>query len=64
MARPLRIQYPSAVYHVMCRGNDRRGISGVTFSNVKTDAAPETHDSHFPLKWAVPIYPAADTLSS
>lgn len=26
MARPLRIQYPGAVYHVMCRGNDRREI--------------------------------------
>ena len=26
MARPLRIQYPGAVYHVMCRGNDRRDI--------------------------------------
>ena len=26
MARPLRIQYPGAVYHVMCRGNERREI--------------------------------------
>ena len=26
MARALRIQYPDAVYHVMCRGNDRREI--------------------------------------
>lgn len=26
MARPLRIQYPSAVYHVTCRGNERREI--------------------------------------
>jgi REP element-mobilizing transposase RayT len=26
MARSLRIQYPGAVYHVMCRGNDRREI--------------------------------------
>lgn len=26
MARPLRIQYPGAVYHVTCRGNERRGI--------------------------------------
>ena len=26
MARPLRIQYPGAVYHVMCRGNDRKVI--------------------------------------
>lgn len=25
MARPLRIQYPGAVYHVTCRGNERRG---------------------------------------
>jgi REP element-mobilizing transposase RayT len=26
MARPLRIQYPGAVYHVTCRGNERRSI--------------------------------------
>ena len=26
MARPLRIQYPGAFYHVMCRGNARRNI--------------------------------------
>jgi len=26
MARPLRIQYPGAYYHVTCRGNDRRKI--------------------------------------
>ena len=26
MARPLRIQYPGAFYHVMCRGNRRRKI--------------------------------------
>lgn len=26
MARPLRIQYPGAVYHVTCRGNERRII--------------------------------------
>jgi REP element-mobilizing transposase RayT len=26
MARPLRIQYPGAYYHVTCRGNERRSI--------------------------------------
>lgn len=26
MARPLRIQYPGAYYHVTCRGNERRNI--------------------------------------
>jgi len=26
MARPLRIEYPGAYYHVTCRGNDRRAI--------------------------------------
>lgn len=26
MARPLRIQYPGAVYHITCRGNERREI--------------------------------------
>lgn len=26
MARPLRIQYPGAVYHVTCRGNERQNI--------------------------------------
>lgn len=26
MARPLRIQYPGAVYHITCRGNERRDI--------------------------------------
>jgi REP element-mobilizing transposase RayT len=26
MSRPLRIHYPGAVYHVTCRGNDRRDI--------------------------------------
>lgn len=26
MARPLRIQYPGALYHVTCRGNARKGI--------------------------------------
>jgi putative transposase len=28
MARPLRISYPHAFYHVTCRGNDRRNIYG------------------------------------
>lgn len=28
MARPLRIEYPNAHYHVTCRGNDRRNIFG------------------------------------
>jgi REP element-mobilizing transposase RayT len=26
MARPLRIQYPGAVYHVTCRGNEKKNI--------------------------------------
>ena len=26
MARPLRIQYPGAVYHVTCRGNEQKKI--------------------------------------
>ncbi len=26
MSRPLRIQYPGAVYHVTCRGNERKAI--------------------------------------
>jgi hypothetical protein len=26
MARPLRISYPNAFYHVTCRGNERRAI--------------------------------------
>ena len=26
MARPLRIEYPSAFYHVTARGNERRQI--------------------------------------
>jgi REP-associated tyrosine transposase len=26
MARPIRIEYPGAVYHVICRGNNRQGI--------------------------------------
>ena len=26
MARPLRIEYPGAVYHVINRGNDRRRV--------------------------------------
>ncbi len=26
MARPLRIQYPGAYYHVTCRGNERKEI--------------------------------------
>jgi putative transposase len=26
MSRPLRIEYPGAVYHVTCRGNERRAI--------------------------------------
>ena len=26
MARPLRIQYAGAYYHVTCRGNDRQAI--------------------------------------
>jgi REP element-mobilizing transposase RayT len=28
MARPLRIQYENAYYHVTCRGNARQGIFG------------------------------------
>jgi len=28
MARPLRIQYPGAYYHLTCRGNDRKRIFG------------------------------------
>ncbi len=27
MARPLRIEYPGAVYHVICRGNNRQNVS-------------------------------------
>jgi REP element-mobilizing transposase RayT len=26
MARPLRIEFPGAFYHITCRGNDRRPI--------------------------------------
>ena len=26
MARPLRIQYPNAYYHLVCQGNERREI--------------------------------------
>jgi putative transposase len=26
MARSLRVQYPGAVYHVTCRGNEQRDI--------------------------------------
>jgi REP-associated tyrosine transposase len=26
MARPIRIEYPGAVYHVICRGNNRQAI--------------------------------------
>jgi REP element-mobilizing transposase RayT len=26
MARPLRISYPNAFYHITCRGKDRRAI--------------------------------------
>jgi REP element-mobilizing transposase RayT len=26
MARPVRIEYPGAVYHVVCRGNNRQAI--------------------------------------
>ena len=26
MARPLRIEYPGAIYHVTSRGNDRQAI--------------------------------------
>jgi len=26
MARPLRVQYPGALYHVTCRGNERKDI--------------------------------------
>ena len=26
MARPLRIQYPGAVYHITCSGNEKREI--------------------------------------
>ena len=26
MARPMRIEYPGAVYHVICRGNNRQTI--------------------------------------
>jgi putative transposase len=26
MAKPLRIQYPGAFYHVTCMGNERRAI--------------------------------------
>jgi REP element-mobilizing transposase RayT len=28
MARPLRIEYPGAWYHVTCRGNEKRNIFG------------------------------------
>jgi len=27
MSRPVRIEYPGAVYHVICRGNNRQAIS-------------------------------------
>ncbi|NOX97363.1 MAG: addiction module toxin RelE, partial [Nitrospirae bacterium] len=28
MARPLRIQYPGALYHLTCRGNEKKAIFG------------------------------------
>lgn len=28
MSRPLRIEFPGALYHVICRGNERRPIVG------------------------------------
>ena len=32
MARPLRIEYPGAVYHITNRGNDKKGgILGTLF---------------------------------
>ncbi len=48
MARPHRIEYPGALYHVICRGNNRQAIfrddqnrkgemapcSGETFSRI------------------------------
>ena len=43
MARPLRIEYPGAYYHVMSRGNERRPIvrgTGINFaSSIRTDHA-------------------------
>ncbi len=27
MALPIRVEYPGAVYHVICRGNNRQAIS-------------------------------------
>lgn len=35
MARPLRIQYPGAVYHITCRGNERREIFRDDFDRKK-----------------------------
>jgi len=35
MARPLRIQYPGAVYHITCRGNERKNIF-TNYSDRKT----------------------------
>ena len=35
MARPLRIQYPGAYYHLTCRGNDRKRIFGDDKDRVK-----------------------------
>ena len=26
MSRPLRVEYPGAIYHIMCRGNARQRI--------------------------------------
>ena len=46
MARPLRIQYPGAYYHVMNRGNRREDIF-VTDTNVFRDVVDKLYkDKH------------------
>jgi hypothetical protein len=40
MARPLRIEYPGAFYHIMNRGQSRRNIF------IKDQAAHETRVAH------------------
>ena len=37
MARPLRIAFPGAFYHVTARGNERKTVFKRVFNEIKTD---------------------------
>ena len=51
MARPIRIEYPGAMYHVMCRGNNGRDVFFGEDGNAISYPLPADQTSNAQLIW-------------